>query len=115
MISESTRFLAQPREMRLTVITDYGSGRVAKTKNGGQRPPRGEGRSGANLLFLRGGGELGADFLALEVGGAAFPFDVLVQLLAHVGVKDERAMFQSGAGESSAAPPRILSPSRRQR
>jgi hypothetical protein len=33
------------------------------------------------LLFLGGG--LGARVLALEVGGAAFAFDVLVELLAH--------------------------------
>jgi hypothetical protein len=88
MISESTRFLAQPREMRLTLIM-----------RGNERPRAGSGRMpwpedrvgsrGGSLLLLRGG--LGALLLALEIGGPAFAFDVLVQLLTH-GVRwKERA------------------------
>lgn len=52
------------------------------------------------LLLFRG--ELRLLFFALQVGGAAFAFDVLVQLLAHGVLKCERAMFQSDRGESSA-------------
>ena len=57
--------------------------------------------AGGRLLLL--GGELEASLLAFEVGGAAFAFDVLVQLLAHGVWKCEGSMFQSTSGESSAA------------
>ena len=55
-------------------------------------------------LLLSGGlaGFLGEDLAALVVGGAAFPFDVLIQLLAHGCSVVKREIVQSAKGESSA-------------
>lgn len=62
IISLSTRFLAQPSEIRLTLIMPGipGDSKVL-ARNG---------------LLLLGGGR--SDLLALKVGGAAFAFDDLV-------------------------------------
>lgn len=53
-----------------------------------------------SLLLLRS--DFGAGFLALQVGGAAFPFDVFVELLAHGVGREKRVMFHSASLESSA-------------
>src|ERR1700741_852071 len=103
MISLSTRFLAQPREMRLTFIMrrkdpERRSEAAEKRKNGGHRPPLQEKRKPAWQLFLLG--RLGLLLLAFEIGGAAFAFDVLVQLLAHGWWKNEGALSQAGWGKS---------------
>src|SRR5688572_436275 len=107
MISESTRFLAQPREMRLTLIMQRKGGHAAsvcvKSKNGPDRTgPQGAERFERDLLLLRR--HLGLLFLALEVSGAAFAFDLLVQLLAHGGWKSEGSIFQREEGESRLPP-----------
>ena len=76
-----------------------------KSKNGGQRPPlRKTNARGADLLLL--GGELGALFPPLQIGGAAFAFDVLVQLLAHGDFSESSKDLRRGAFESSVALPR---------
>src|SRR5688572_13839964 len=98
MISLSTRFLAQPREMRLTLIMirlvgvclpakdEKVAGKQAPTrriKSGGHGPPlRKTERPAALLLGLDGG--LDAGVAALVVGDAAFLFDVFVELLTHI-------------------------------
>src|ERR1035437_11113969 len=77
MISESTRFLAQPSEMRLTVSMKWGR----RGRKGGNEKPRHaaavsvHAKVAQGVLFLGGGGEFGAGLLALEIGGAAFAFD----------------------------------------
>src|SRR6478736_9593762 len=75
MISLSTRFLAQPREMRLTLIMGYKKQRRAGK---GARFGRGNGPGGL-LLGLADSG-LEAGIAALVVSDAAFLFDVLVEL-----------------------------------
>src|SRR4051812_6341060 len=82
MISLSTRFFAQPREMRLTLIMwDCGANgaqptrRRPKNKNGGQKDRRDRSREPTRALLLFGG-DFGARLLAFEIGGAAFAFDV---------------------------------------
>jgi hypothetical protein len=55
---------------------------------------------GRALLLGRG---LGAGLLAFEIGGAAFTFDVLVELLAHDWCALKLKMFHGVEGESSTA------------
>src|SRR3954464_2827584 len=75
MISLSTRFLAQPREMRLTLSIEWERARRVrgnrpKAKNGGQERPPWQKRRARRGLLLLGGGD--PRLLALQVGGAAF-------------------------------------------
>src|SRR5688572_27472494 len=100
MISESTRFLAQPSEMRLTLIMRKNDGRhgasdPAKSKNGPDNsgPPGADCLGRERLLLFRS--DLRALFLALQIGSPAFAFDKLVELLAHGCKESEGSIFQS--------------------
>src|SRR5688500_6180840 len=55
--------------------------------------------AGADLLLLSGGDPR---LLALQVGGAAFAFDILVELLAHGVGESEGILSQTRLVESSA-------------
>ena len=109
MISESTRFLAQPSEMRLTVIivrretvVEDGAGpapvppRVGRRERPGAVQKQETAPGGAVTLLLRGTLlQLGGFLLAFQVGLAAGAFDDGTELLAH-GVGEKRAELPAG-------------------
>src|SRR5664279_686492 len=100
MISLSTRFLAQPREMRLTLIMTCPTADLRGQKSRGEWPrPNG----GAIPSGLGGLGDLGhfglsgTHLQALLVGEATLLLDPFVVLLAH-------GMELGGTGCSQARP-----------
>ena len=107
MISLSTRFLAQPREMRLTlIIAERGRwyGPKKKPRQGAAARRR---RLPSSFGGLGGPGLPGALLPAFFVGQVALSFDYFVVLLAHEMKSGRDRMFPSGLCESSTAQGRV--------